>query len=82
MYKDLFVQAFVNYYNTMFKLEVNKIRNLAKLYGHLLHTFSIDWKILEIVVLKQDTTTSAHRMFLKILFREMVENMGIDRLKK
>lgn len=68
-YKDYFIQAFVNYYNSMFKLEVNKIRNLAKMYGHLFFTFSIDWKIMEIIVLKQDTTTSAHRMFLKILFR-------------
>jgi pre-mRNA-splicing factor CWC22 len=50
-------------------MEVNKIRNLGKLYGHLFYTFSIDWKIMEIITLKQDSTTSAHRMFLKILFR-------------
>jgi hypothetical protein len=52
------------------------------MYGHLFFTFSIDWQIMEIIVLKQDTTTSAHRMFLKILFREIVENLGIERLKQ
>lgn len=77
IYKELFIQAFVNYYNTVFKMEVNKIRNLAKLYGHLFYTFSIDWKIMQVITLRQDTTTSAHRMFLKIMFREIAENLGI-----
>lgn len=68
-YKELFVAAFVNYYNSVFKLEANKIRNLGKMYAHLFYTNSIDWKIMQVITLKQDTTTAAHRMFLKILFR-------------
>ena len=52
-------------------MEVNKIRNVGKLYGHLFYTKSIDWSIFQVVTLRADTTTSAHRMFLKIIFREI-----------
>lgn len=81
-YKELFVTSFVNYYNTIFKLEVNKIRNIAKLYAHLFYTNSIDWKIMEIITIKQDTTTAAHRMFLKLLFKEIAEHLSIVKLQQ
>ena len=45
LYKELFVQAFVKHYNSIFKQEGNKIRNLAELFGHLFYSYSIDWKI-------------------------------------
>ena len=80
MYKEHFIAAFVNHYNSIFKLEVNKVRNLGKIFGYLFVTHSIDWKIFQIVILRQDTTTAAHRMFLKILFREIAENIGVDRM--
>jgi pre-mRNA-splicing factor CWC22 len=51
-YKELFIQAFVNHYNAIFKLEANKIRNLGRLFGHLFCRFAIDWKIFQIIVLK------------------------------
>ena len=82
MYKDHFLNAFVKHYNAIFKLEVNKICNLAKLYAHLFFTHSIDWSIFQVVTLRQDTTTSAHRMFLKILFREIAQNMGVDNMAR
>ena len=69
LYKELFIKAFVTHYNTIFKQEANKIRNLGKLFGHLFYTKAIDWKIFQIVVLKPDTTTSASRMFLKLILR-------------
>lgn len=34
-YKETFIQSFINHYNNIFKQEANKIRNLAKMYGHL-----------------------------------------------
>ncbi len=69
VYKDSFIKAFINHYNAIFKLEVNKIRNLGKLFGHLIYRFAIDWTIFEVIVLKPETTTAAGRMFLKILFK-------------
>ena len=80
LYKELFIKAFVGHYNSIFKQEANKIRNLGKLFGHLFYTRAIDWKIFEIITLKPDTTTAAGRMFLKIIFREIAENMGVDKM--
>lgn len=81
-YKELFERAFLNNYNNIFKQEANKIRNLAHLFGHLFHRKVIDWSILEPITLTPDTTTAAARMFLKILFKDIGENLGIDNLAK
>lgn len=40
----------------------------------------MDWKIFNIIVLTAEATTAASRTFLKIMLREMAENMGIDTL--
>ena len=69
MYKELFIKAFINHYNNIFKQEANKIRNIAKLFGHLFYNNAIDWKVFQIVRLTPDATTAAGRMFLKIIFR-------------
>ena len=82
LYKELFVQAFVKHYNTIFKQEGNKIRNLAELFGHLFYSYSMDWKIFEVVTLRQDTTTAAHRIFLKYLFKKIVQHLGMERFQE
>lgn len=35
---------------------------------------------MQVITLRQDTTTSAHRMFLKIMFREIAENLSVDKM--
>ncbi len=80
VYKENFIKAFVQYYHSIFKHETNKIRNLAKFFGHLFYTHAIDWKIFEIVQLTPEATTAASRTFLKLLLRDIAENMGIERL--
>lgn len=72
----------MSHYNNIFNQEANKIRNLAHLFGHLFHRKAIDWSILQPIRLAPDTTTAAARMFLKILLKEMAENLGIDNLAK
>ena len=52
LYKELFIKAFINHYNAIFKMEVSKIRNLAKLFGHLIYRFAIDWSMFQVIVLK------------------------------
>ena len=79
-YKELFIQAFLNRYNNIFKEEANKIRNLAHLFAHLFYRKAFDWKILETIRLTPDSTTAAARMFLKIFLKDIAENMGIDKL--
>ena len=44
-YCDLFAQ----YYATVHRLETNKLRNVAKMFGHLLHTDSMAWTCLEYI---------------------------------
>jgi pre-mRNA-splicing factor CWC22 len=79
---DAFLEAFATQYTTIHRLETNKLRNVAKLFAHLLHTDSMPWKCLSIVHLNEDETTSSSRIFVKILIQEMAEALGIARLKE
>jgi pre-mRNA-splicing factor CWC22 len=81
-FKQLFEDAFLKNYNTIFNQEANKIRNLAHLFAHLFHRRAVDWAILQPIRLSPDTTTAAARMFLKILFKDIAENMGIENFVK
>ena len=48
-WQDAIEEGFVTQYNTIHQLETNKLRNVAKLFGHLLHTDSISWAVLSCV---------------------------------
>lgn len=80
-WKDAFMDAFSQQYNTIHRLETNKLRNVAKLFSHLLHTDAIPWSVLSVIHLNEDETTSSSRIFVKILIQEMAEALGISRLK-
>jgi pre-mRNA-splicing factor CWC22 len=80
-WQDSFQEAFATQYNTIHRLETNKLRNVAKLFGHLLHTDSISWSVLSVIHLNEDETTSSSRIFIKILIQEMAEAMGMGTLK-
>ena len=54
---------------------------MAKLFAHLLYTDALPWSILQVVVLTEDDTTSSSRIFLKILFQEVTETMGMKQVK-
>ncbi|KAL9190757.1 hypothetical protein ACHAXT_000463 [Thalassiosira profunda] len=81
-WQDAFEEAFAAQYNTIHRLETNKLRNVAKLFGHLLHTDSISWSVLSCIHLNEDETTSSSRIFIKILIQEMAEAMGMVTLKQ
>lgn len=81
-WQDAFETAFAAQYNTIHRLETNKLRNVAKLFGHLLHTDSISWSVLSCIHLNEDETTSSSRIFIKILIQEMAEAMGMVTLKQ
>jgi pre-mRNA-splicing factor CWC22 len=80
-WKDAFLTAFKAQYTTIHRLETNKLRNVAKLFAHLLHTDSMPWSCLSIVHLNEDETTSSSRIFVKILMQEMAEAIGMAKLK-
>ena len=81
-WKDAFMESFSEQYNTIHRLETNKLRNVAKLFSHLLHTDSIPWSVMSIIHLNEDETTSSSRIFIKIVIQEMSEAMGIAKLNQ
>jgi pre-mRNA-splicing factor CWC22 len=81
-WRDAFMDSFAQQYNTIHRLETNKLRNVAKLFAHLLHTDSIPWSVLSIIHLNEEETTSSSRIFLKILVQEIAEAIGISKLKE
>eukprot|EP00915_Cephaloidophora_sp_WS-2016_P002814 GHVH01003805.1.p1 GENE.GHVH01003805.1~~GHVH01003805.1.p1 ORF type:complete len:574 (-),score=89.01 GHVH01003805.1:1493-3214(-) len=81
-YQQSFLDCFVNEYHSIHRLDSNKLRNTAKLFAHLLYTDAIPWTVLEVVKLQESTTTSAGRIFLKIIFQELAEHLGLEKLYK
>ncbi|XP_063972217.1 pre-mRNA-splicing factor CWC22 homolog [Diachasmimorpha longicaudata] len=75
-----FEQIFKDSYDTIHRLDMNKLRNVAKFFAHLLFTDSISWGVLSCIKLNEDDTTSSGRVFIKILFQELAEYMGLTKL--
>ncbi|KAL3921369.1 MAG: hypothetical protein SGILL_002780 [Bacillariaceae sp.] len=80
-WRDAFMEGFSEQYTTIHRLETNKLRNVAKLFAHLLYADAIPWSVLSIIHLNEDETTSSSRIFIKIVIQEMAEAMGIAKLK-
>lgn len=85
LWKNLFEELFTEYYETIHRLQTNRIRIVAQMFGHLLATDAIGWNVLEIIHLNEEETSSSSRIFIKILFEDLVGALGIrslaDRLK-
>ncbi|XP_065834376.1 pre-mRNA-splicing factor CWC22 homolog [Oscarella lobularis] len=81
-YEEHFCECFQEQYDTIHRLETNKLRNVAKLFGHLLLTDAIPWTCMVCIHLNEDETTSSSRIFIKILFQELSEFMGLPKLNE
>eukprot|EP00106_Octopus_bimaculoides_P013778 XP_014781220.1 PREDICTED: pre-mRNA-splicing factor CWC22 homolog [Octopus bimaculoides] len=79
-YVDPFQQIFKQQYETIHRLDPDKFRNVAKFFAHLLHTDAISWQVMSCIKLSKEDTSSASRIFLKILFQELSEYMGLPKL--
>ncbi|XP_050772757.1 pre-mRNA-splicing factor CWC22 homolog isoform X2 [Gopherus flavomarginatus] len=79
-YMESFEAIFKEQYDTIHRLETNKLRNVAKMFAHLLYTDSLPWSVLECIILSEETTTSSSRIFVKIFFQELSEYMGLPNL--
>ena len=71
---------FKDSYDTIHRLDTNKLRNVGKFFAHLLMTDSISWEVLAHIKLNEEDTTSSSRVFIKILFQELSEYMGLPKL--
>lgn len=81
LWTDLFEQSFAKYYETIHRYETNRLRNIARFFGHLLSSDAIGWHVLSIIHLNEEETTSSSRIFIKILFQEISEEMGMAKLQ-
>ncbi|RUS18450.1 armadillo-type protein [Endogone sp. FLAS-F59071] len=79
---EAFEQGFLQTFETVHRYETNRLRNVAKYFGHLLATDSINWTVLSVLKLTEDDTTSASRIFIKILFQEVSETLGLKKLNE
>ncbi|TKY87880.1 hypothetical protein EX895_003461 [Sporisorium graminicola] len=79
-WSDTFAQSFSNYYDTIHRYETNRLRNIARFFGHLYSTDSISWASLSVVHMNEDDTTSSSRIFVKILFQELQQQLGLKEL--
>ncbi|XP_033325867.2 pre-mRNA-splicing factor CWC22 homolog [Megalopta genalis] len=75
-------QIFQDSYHTIHRLDTNKLRNVSKFFAHLLFTDSISWEVLSCIKLTEDDTTSSNRIFIKILFQELSEYIGLCKLNQ
>ena len=66
----------------MHRLETNKLRNTARLFAQLFYSDALPWTALSCVHLNEEETTSSSRIFIKILFLELAEFMGMARLNE
>ncbi|KAK9435995.1 cell cycle control protein (Cwf22) [Metarhizium brunneum] len=78
---DLFEQSFAKYYDTIHRYENNKLRNIAQLFGHMFGVDALGWHCLSVIHLNEDETTSSSRIFIKILFQSIVEEIGLPKLR-
>lgn len=78
---ELFEASFAKYYETIHRYETNRLRNIARFFGHLLSTDAIGWHVLSVVHLNEEETTSSSRIFIKILFQDLSEALGMPTLQ-
>ncbi|CAI7806653.1 unnamed protein product [Closterium sp. NIES-53] len=81
-YQECFEQCFVKQYSMIHRLETNKLRNVAKLFAHFLATDAMPWALLSYIRLTEEDTSSSSRIFIKIMFQEMSEQLGLRKMNE
>ena len=81
LWMELFEASFAKYYDTIHRYETNRLRNIARFFGHVLSNDAIGWHVLSIIHLNEEETTSSSRIFIKILFQDLAEGLGMATLQ-
>jgi pre-mRNA-splicing factor CWC22 len=82
MWSDLFEESFAKYYETIHRYETNRLRNIARFFGHILSNDAVGWHVLSMIHMNEEETTSSSRIFIKILFQDLAEHLGVAKLKE
>ncbi|KAJ4979832.1 hypothetical protein NE237_010612 [Protea cynaroides] len=82
IHQENFEKCFVQQYSMIHRLETNKMRNVAKFFAHLLGTDALPWHVLAYIRVTEEDITSSSRIFIKFLFQELSEHLGIRLLNE
>jgi pre-mRNA-splicing factor CWC22 len=77
---QLFQEQFAKYYETIHRFETNRLRIIAQFFGQLLSTDAMGWEVLSVIHLNEEETTSSSRIFIKILFEDLSQALGMKTL--
>lgn len=81
-WKNAFTAQVCEKYDSIYQYEGAQLRNIGKLCGHLVAADALDVAdTLGHIEVSEEKTTSAGRVFLKFLFQQMVEELGVAELK-
>lgn len=81
-WKVAFEKLFLDSYKTIDNFENSQLRIVGRFWGHLLSTKCIEFSSLSCVHMNEKETTMHGRIFIKFIFQELVEALGIDELKR
>ncbi|KAL2752492.1 hypothetical protein ACRALDRAFT_1011715, partial [Sodiomyces alcalophilus JCM 7366] len=81
LWTNLFEDSFVDYYNKIHRYETNRLRNIAMFFASMLASDAIGWHVLSAIHLNEEETTSSSRIFIKILFQHLAEELGMPKLQ-
>ncbi|KAJ3296678.1 pre-mRNA-splicing factor cwc22 [Borealophlyctis nickersoniae] len=81
-WSDAFCQSFEECYKTIHRYETNRLRNIGKFFAHLLASDALTWEVFSLVRLTEQDTTSSSRIFIKIIFQDLSEALGLKRLNE
>ena len=81
LWMDLFTSAFPETYETIHRRETNQLRNVARFFGHMISSGAIGFEVLSVIHLNEEETTSSSRIFIKILWQSLAEDLGMKDLQ-
>jgi pre-mRNA-splicing factor CWC22 len=82
VWADAFSQLFGETFETIHRYETNRLRNVARLFAHILAYDGISWSVMSIIKLNEEDTTASSRIFIKILFQEICAAIGLKQLNE
>ena len=72
-----FEKCFVRHYSMVHRLETNSLINSARFFAHLIAFDALTWRVLAYLRLNEEDTTSSSRIFIKCLFQDLCEHLGL-----
>ncbi|XP_003572105.1 pre-mRNA-splicing factor cwc22-like, partial [Brachypodium distachyon] len=83
-YQAGFEACFSRLYANTHRMGTDELRGSARLYAHLLATDAVSWRrvLAGCVRLTEEDTTSSSHIFIKLLFQELSEQLGVPLLSR